>query len=105
MLYMIDTIDVEPSGADAYISLVETELRPIMEEAGAVLEYCRRSDDGIGEPVSVQTSWLLSDLSNWNVVRKNLVLDPRWYACAERLRTIRMAGTRRFYQDTLPAAV
>jgi hypothetical protein len=27
------------------------------------------------------------------------VLDPRWYACAERLRDLHRGGTRRFYRS------
>jgi hypothetical protein len=31
------------------------------------------------------------------VIRKNLVLDPRWYEYAGQVAALRMSGTRRFY--------
>ncbi|HAM03266.1 MAG TPA: hypothetical protein DCQ30_13735 [Acidimicrobiaceae bacterium] len=102
MLYLVDTVEVEPAGADAYLAVVETEMAPVMVEAGGTLEHCRRTRGDIGQPVSVQTTWSFADVADWNVVRKNLVLDPRWYACAERLRAMRRSGTRRFYEEPSP---
>jgi hypothetical protein len=102
MLYMVDTVEVEPKDADAYLAMIHTEMVPVMLEAGGTLEHSRRTAGAIGQPVSVQITWSYADLSSWNTVRKNLVLDPRWYACAEKLRSMRTGGTRRFYEETPP---
>jgi hypothetical protein len=51
--------------------------------------------------VDVQVVWSFDDHEQWNVVRKNLVLDPRWYEYAGRIAALRTGGTRRFYH---PAA-
>lgn len=100
MLYMVDVVDVEPDKADAYISVFQGDMVPVLERAGATFVHCMRTRGDIGQPVSVHTTWSFPDLAAWNVVRKNLVLDPEWYACAERLRTMRDGGTRRFYEST-----
>jgi len=102
MLYLVDTVDVETGDADTYLGVVESDVVPVMVEAGAAFEHCRRTSGAIGQPVSVQITWSFADLARWNTVRKNLVLDPRWYASAERLRTMRIGGTRRFYEKTSP---
>jgi hypothetical protein len=47
----------------------------------------------------VQTVFSCPGFEAWNVIRRNLVLDPRWYACAERLRALGRGGTRRFYRS------
>jgi len=102
MLYMVDTVEVEPADADVYLAIVQTEMAPVMLEAGGTLEHARRTAKAIGQPVSVHITWSFADLPSWNTIRKNLVLDPRWYACAERLRSMRTGGTRRFYEEAAP---
>ena len=50
--------------------------------------------------------WGCSDHEEWNKIRRNLVLDSRWYAYAHRAQALRDSGTRRFFYPTaepLPA--
>lgn len=96
---MVDTVDVEPAAADDYMETLQTEMAPILERAGATFEQCLCTRSDIGQPVSVMVRWSVPDVAAWNVVRKNLVLDAEWYACAERLRTMRLGGKRRFYEE------
>lgn len=102
MLYMVDTVDVEPARAGDYVEALQTEMAPIYERAGATFEQCLSTRGDIGQPVSVLVTWSVPDVAAWNVVRKNLVLDAEWYACAERLRSIRIGGKRRFYEEIAP---
>jgi hypothetical protein len=97
VLRRVDTVELEAVVVDEYCRIVEDEMTPLVEEAGATLEGYWRTTEGLGEPVWVQTVWSCPDFESWNVIRRNLVLDPRWYACAERLHGMTRSGTRRFY--------
>ena len=99
MLRRVDTVELDPAHADEYVGMLRAEMVPLMEEAGARFEGTMRSAEGLGEPVWVTTTWGCDDYESWNVIRRNLVLDPRWYACAERLHSLRRSGSRRFYRS------
>jgi hypothetical protein len=99
VLRRVDTVEVAPDAVDEYCRTIEEELAPVMGQAGATFERCDRTTHGLGEPVWVQSVWSCPDFAAWNVIRRNLVLDPRWYACAERLRDLHRGGTRRFYRS------
>jgi hypothetical protein len=99
VLRRVDTVELDPGAVDEYCRLVEDELAPILGAAGARFEGCWQTTPGLGEPAWVQAVWSCSDFEAWNVIRRNLVLDPRWYACAERLHGLQRGGTRRFYQS------
>ena len=49
------------------------------------------------EDVDIQITWSFRDHVEWNEIRKNLVLDPRWHDFARRAAALRRGGTRRFY--------
>jgi hypothetical protein len=51
----------------------------------------------LGENVDVQIVWAFEDHAQWNVIRRNMVLDPRWYDYARQVAALRTGGTRRFY--------
>jgi len=97
MPYLVDTIEVEPRFLAAYLEVVEELGVPVMTEAGASFVSCATTSADIGENVDVQIVWEFDDHEQWNVIRKNLVLDPRWYEYADRVARIRTGGTRRFY--------
>jgi hypothetical protein len=97
VIYLVDTVEVDSADATRYVDTVESEMAPLMEEAGATFEHCRSSSAELGEPVTVQTTWSFTGLPAWNAIRRDLVLDPRWYACAEVLAGLRRSGTRRFF--------
>jgi hypothetical protein len=106
MIYLVDTVEVDPADVVTYAAKVESEMAPVMERAGATFEHCRTTEADLGLPVTVQTTWSFADLPAWNVIRRNLVLDPEWYALAEvlaDLRRSRPAGTRRFYRTAPPS--
>ncbi|MHB8681589.1 MAG: hypothetical protein ACYDA2_05795 [Acidimicrobiales bacterium] len=98
MLYLVDTVTVADADVARYVELVGDRVRPVMTEAGATFEYCRCTDGGLGEPVEVQVAWSCADNAAWNVIRRNLVLDPRWYEATAALEPLRQGGTRRFYR-------
>lgn len=99
MLRRVDTVEVDADVAGEYRRAIEEELAPLVEEAGATFEGCWSSLDQDASPVLVQTAFSCAGLDDWNVIRRNLVLDPRWYACAERLHGLTRGGTRRFYRS------
>ena len=79
MAYVVDTAQMDPGNAQEYLRLVETEAVPVMTEAGAGFVSCWETSSELGEEVSVKTIWSFADHVEWNVIRKNMVLDPRWY--------------------------
>ncbi len=97
MPYLVDTIEVEPQNLARYLEAVEHLGVPVMTDAGASFVSCATTSAEIGESVDVQTVWAFVDHTQWNVIRKNLVLDPRWYEYAHRVAGLRRGGTRRFY--------
>ena len=97
MPFVVDTIQVEPEHVAAYIAAVEQHGLPVMTEAGAVFVSCATTSADFGAPVDVQVVWSFDDHAQWNVIRKNLVLDPRWYGYAQTVAALRTGGTRRFY--------
>jgi len=102
MPYVVDTIEVEPDVVARYLEAVEQLGVPVMTDAGARFVSCATTAADIGEIVDVQIVWAFDDHAQWNVIRKNMVLDPRWYEYSERVASLRIGGTRRvFYDATL----
>ena len=97
MLHIVDTVEVDAAEVDAYLEAVRNLGVPVMTDAGASLMSCAASPPDIGDPVCVQVVWGVDGFERWNEVRRDLVLDPRWYAYAARISTLRHGGTRRFY--------
>jgi hypothetical protein len=97
MPYVVDTIAVPEDSVAAYLAVVEDLGVPVMTEAGASLVSCATTAVGLGEGVDIQIVWSFDDHDRWNVIRKNLVLDPRWYRYADQVAALRTGGTRRFY--------
>lgn len=99
MMYLVDTVVVETGRADEYLEVLRQRVVPTMTEAGAALAYCRSTSADVGQPVEIQLAWTFADNVAWNEIRRNLVLDPRYYAYAALLAPLRRSGTRRFYRS------
>jgi hypothetical protein len=97
MPYLIDTIAVDSRSLAPYLEAVEHLGVPVMTDAGAAFVSCATTSPAIGEPVDIQIVWAFDDHDQWNLIRKNMVLDPRWYLYADRVASLRITGTRRFY--------
>jgi hypothetical protein len=97
MVHLVDTVEVEPARAGDYLMAVETLGIPVMTEAGASFVSCWTTAKDLGEPVRIEVVWAFEDHEQWNDVRRNLVLDPRWYQYGDRIAALRISGTRRFY--------
>jgi hypothetical protein len=94
---MVDTVEVGPDSVDAYLDALRSLGVPVMTDAGAAFVSCATTPRDCGEPVTVQVVWGFDDYEQWNVIRKHLVLDPRWYEYAGRAAAVRTGGTRRFF--------
>ena len=107
MPYVVDTIEVEPDVVARYLEAVEQLGVPVMTDAGARFVSCATTAADIGETVDVQVVWAFDDHAQWNVIRKNMVLDPRWYEYSDTVAALRTGGTRRvFYRRPfLPAVI
>jgi hypothetical protein len=97
MPFVVDTIEVEPSQLSPYLEAVHQLGIPVMTDAGASFVSCATTSAELGENVDVQIVWSFVDHAEWNVIRRNMVLDRRWYEYAGRTAALRTAGTRRFY--------
>jgi hypothetical protein len=97
MIQLVDTLEVRPEHVDDYLDLVRGVGMAVMTEAGATFVSCATTSGVIGEPVQVQVVWAFDDHVHWNEIRRNLVLDPRWYEYGAQGARLRLGGTRRFY--------
>jgi hypothetical protein len=97
MPYVVDTIAVVPAAVAPYLEAVERLAVPVMTGAGATFVSCATTAPDIGEDVDIQIVWAFDDYAHWNVIRKNMVLDGRWYEYAQRVAPLRTGGSRRFY--------
>jgi NIPSNAP protein len=97
MPYVIDTIEVEPAHVAPYLEAVEHLGIPVMTEAGASFVSCATTSSDIGENVAVQIVWGFENHDEWNLIRRNMVLDRRWYEYGRTTATLRRGGTRRIY--------
>ena len=96
MMYLVDTVSVEPVKLGAYLETLQLQALPLYTSAGAALEYCRTTATDLGELVEVEVAWSFADNAPWNDIRRTLVLDPRYYQCAQALAALRTGGSRRF---------
>jgi hypothetical protein len=101
-LFVVDVVQVREHDAPAYLRALEEAGIPVMTAAGAALESCRSTGSGLGQEVDIEVVWRCRDFAQWNLIRKNLVLDARWYAWAQRAAGLRRGGTRRIMADTFP---
>jgi len=95
--YLVDTVQVRPADVASYVGLVEGDGVAVMTGAGAAFMSCWTTSAELGEDVDVQVTWSFGDHTEWNEIRKNLVLDRRWHDFARRAAGLRTGGTRRFY--------
>ncbi|MBO0729255.1 MAG: hypothetical protein J2P57_08340 [Acidimicrobiaceae bacterium] len=100
MVYIVDTVQVDPKDADEYVRAVETMGVPVMTGAGARFVSCATTTADVGEPVSIQTTWAAKDHVEWNDIRKNMVLNPAWYEYAGKISGLWQGGCRRFFYPT-----
>ena len=96
-MHLVDTVEVGPELVDEYLEVVRTLGLPVMTDAGASFVSCATTSAAIGEPVSIQVVWAFEDHGEWNEIRKNMVLDPRYHDYGSRLASLRTGGTRRFF--------
>jgi hypothetical protein len=97
MPYVIDTIEVEPAHVTQYLEAVQHLGVPVMTDAGAIFVSCATTSSDIGENVAVQIVWGFENHEDWNLIRRNMVLDRRWYEYGRKISALRLGGTRRIY--------
>jgi hypothetical protein len=99
-IHIVDTLVVPPARRTALLDLLKAEGIPIMREAGLEFLGCLSTLDNLGEDVLIQVTWRVADHSAFNVIRKNFVLDPRWYPYSAKAQKLWSGGTRRFFYPT-----
>jgi predicted SnoaL-like aldol condensation-catalyzing enzyme len=99
-VHLVDTVEVEPERVEEYVEVVRALGLAVMTDAGASFVSCATTSSEIGERVWVQVTWSFDDHEHWDVIRKNLVLDPRYHEYGARLSSLRVGGTRRFFTPT-----
>jgi hypothetical protein len=100
VVYIVDTVLVDPGRADEYMRTVHSKGVPVMTGAGARFVSCWATTKDVGEPVSVQTVWASADHADWNEIRRNMVLNPSWYEYSNTISGFWLGGSRRFYYPT-----
>lgn len=96
-VHIVDTVSVAAADARRYAALIRGSVAPVMSDAGAALIELRTTSPEIGEDVLVQAVWRVADHAEWNRVRRNFFMDPRWHAAWVQAAPLRRSGTRRFY--------
>ena len=96
MVYLVDTSFVDRAQLREFTRLLEHDAFPRMRSAGATLEQYRSTSPVVGEPIEIEVTWSFPTLAVWNEIRRALVLDPGYYACAEAMAALRTGGRRRF---------
>jgi hypothetical protein len=99
-MFRVDVAQVAPANVDEYLRVVGELEVPVMTDAGATFVSCWATSKELGEDVDIQVVWSFDDHAAWNAIRKNLVLDPRWYAYGDKLARLRTGGRRRFFHPT-----
>jgi hypothetical protein len=97
MVHLVDTVEVEAEHVEEYLRVVGTLGLAVMTDAGASLVSCATTSSEIGERVLVQVTWAFSNHDEWNEIRRNMVLDPRFYEYGAMISSLRVGGTRRFF--------
>ncbi len=97
-VHLVDEHRVASSDVEQFVTLVRTEIVPVMEDAGASFVACEVAPD-LGDDVDVMTMWSCRDFVEWNDIRRALMFDPRYHAYSTALGRLRRDGTRRFYVD------
>lgn len=104
-VHIVDTVSVAAADARTYAELVRTRIAPVMHDAGATMIALRATSGEIGEDeVLVQSVWAVRNHAEWNFVRRNFFMDPRWQAAWNEAAPLRRSGTRRFYYPLAEAA-
>ena len=96
-IQIVDTVSVAASDARRYAAMIRESVAPVMKDAGAALIELRMTSPEIGEDVLIQSVWSVADHAEWNRVRRNFFMDPRWLAAWAKAAPLRLSGTRRFY--------
>ena len=94
---VVDRAIVPPDRLEQMLALIADEMVPVMEDAGARFGSCQTTSPEIGEPVIIETTWLVESHAAWNLIRKACFFDPRWQAMWTRARALRLDSDRRFF--------
>jgi hypothetical protein len=94
-LLVVDTLATLPEGVASLRGLTTSLASEMMRDAGARLMSSVEVDHAVTPTLEI--TWSCESYAAWNVIRRNLVLDPRFYRYERRLRPLLVGGTRRFH--------
>ena len=96
-IHIVDTLAVTPDKQMALLKLIKEEGIPVMQSAGLELVGCYSTSPDLDEEVLIQVTWKCADHSTFNLMRKEFVTDPNWWAYSEKASKLWHRGTRRFF--------
>jgi hypothetical protein len=96
-IHIVDTLAVDPADQMTMLKLLRTEGIPVMRDAGLELVGCMSTSPDLGEDVLIQITWKCTDHKAFNLIRKEFVCDPRWWAYSAKASPLWRGGTRRFF--------
>jgi hypothetical protein len=96
VVHLVDRHEVAADDVEEFVAVVRGQGVPLMEAAGATFVLCEAAPD-LGDAVDVLSMWSFADFVEWNMIRRNLMFDPRYGAYAAALARLRRGGTRHFY--------
>jgi hypothetical protein len=98
-VYLVEEVQVRPEAAPDYMEGLEALYLPITRSLGMDLVSVWHTPVGIGEDVTVMTTFRIPDWQRWDELRGRLVASPAMPGWLKRKRELVVGGRRRFYQQ------
>jgi hypothetical protein len=95
----VEQVQLSEADAPEFLLALEEMYLPLTRGLGMELVARWQSPQGVGEHVTVMTTFRIGNWGRWNDLRARLVVDPampRWIA---RKRELMLRGRRSFYQE------
>jgi NIPSNAP len=101
VIYLVESIDVQPDDLDALLDGFERHYLPGARERGMEFVACWHTPTNIGEDVTVTLIFGLEGWAEWEKIRNAAVSDPGVAKWVEVRRSLMLRGRRTFSE---PAA-
>jgi hypothetical protein len=98
-IYLVEQVELRAAEAPEFLLALEEMYLPMTRELGMELMARWQSPPGVGEHVTVMTTFRIGDWGRWNDLRAQLVVDPAMPGWIARKRELILGGRRTFYQE------
>jgi hypothetical protein len=96
MIYLTESIDVQPGDLDALLAGFENHYLPGARDRGMEFVACWHTPINIGEDVTVTVIFGIESWARWETIRNAAVSDPEVATWVELRRSLMLRGRRTF---------